>query len=111
MRSSLELERRFLLEGFDEFHEVAFVCGGGGQRVQVIGHDAVSMDEKQASSGVFLEARNQPTSDVRVSAKTAAALEAQSNKIGAPTEIVTRRQANVFAFQRGLRGHERKMPR
>ncbi len=77
MRSSLEFERRFLFEGFDEFHEVAFVCGGGSQRVQMVGHDAVGMDEKEASSSVFLEARNQPTSDARISAETATALEAE----------------------------------
>ena len=108
MRSSLELEGRFLLEGFDEFHEVAFVCGGGSQRVQMVRHDTVGMDKKEASSSVFLEARNQPTSDARISAEAATAVEAQSNKIGGPTEIIARRKTNVLAFQRGRDGHERK---
>ena len=111
MRPSLELERRFLLEGFDELHEVAVVCCRGCQRVQMVRHDAIGMDEKGASRSVFSEARDQPTSDARISAETATALEAQSNKIGAPTEIITRMQANVLAFQCGRRGHERKMPR
>ena len=111
MRPSLELERRFLLEGFYEFHEVAFVCRGGSQRVQMVRHDAVGMDKKEANRSVFSEARNQPTSDARISTETATALEAQRNKIGAPTEIITRMQANVLAFQCGRRGHERKMPR
>jgi hypothetical protein len=111
MRPSLELECRFLFEGFDEFHEVAFVCGGDGKRVQMVRHDAVGMDKKEASSSVFLEARNQPTSDARISAETAAALEAQSDKIGVPTEIVIRRQANVLAFQRGRHRDKSKMPR
>ena len=111
MRPSLEFERGFLLEGFDEFHQVAFICGGSSQRVQMVRHDAVGMDKKEASSSMFLKARNQPTSDARISTEAATAVEAQSNKVGAPTEIITRREANVFAFQRGRGGHERKMPR
>ena len=111
MRSLLKLERRFLLEGFDEFHQVAFIGGGGGERVQMVWHDAVGVDKKEASSSVFLKARNQPTSDARISAETATPFEAESKEIGAPTEIVTCRQANVLAFQRGRHGRGRKMPR
>ena len=78
--------------------------------MQMVRHDAVGMDKKEASSSVFLEARNQPTSEARISAETATAVEAQGNKIGVPTEIIPGRQANVLAFQCGRGGHDRKMP-
>jgi len=91
MCASLELERRFLFEGFDELYEVAFVCCGGSQRVQMVRHEAVGMDKKVASGSVFLEARNQPASNARISTETPTALEAQRDKIGDSTEIIPRR--------------------
>ena len=60
MRAPPELERGFQLEGFDESHQIAFVRGSDHERMQVIGHDAISVNEEPTGWGVLLELCDEP---------------------------------------------------
>ena len=60
MCASGELYARVLLEGFDEFDQVAFVRCTCGEQMHVVRHDAICMDEKRAKAGMFSQAGDEP---------------------------------------------------
>lgn len=60
MCASGEVDARFLLEGFDEFDQVAFVGRADREEMDVIRHDTICMDEKRAKAGVFFEVGDEP---------------------------------------------------
>lgn len=99
MRAAREFMGSLLFEGFDERHQIAFIGGRGRQDVQVIGHDAIGMDEESTGDRMSLEVRDEPGSHVTVGAETAAGFKAKSQEIGFSTEIMIRREPDVFALE------------
>lgn len=94
----------FLFEGFYEHHQIAFAGGGGDENVQMIGHEAIGVDEESPRDGIPLKVRDEPGGYARVGAETAAGFKAEREEIEFSTEVIVCREADVFALEDGGHG-------
>lgn len=106
MCATSKLEGGFLLEGFDEFDQVAFLRGPNRQKMHVVRHDAIRMYEKRANAGVFSQAGDEPRCDARVCAEAPAIMEAERDEIHGSAVIVAGWKPDVFALEFSGGGHE-----
>ena len=72
--------------------------------MNVIRHDAVSVNEKFASGGMESDAVDEPARDARVRPERAAIVKTERDEVEPPPTVVSLRKANVFALEIG---HER----
>ena len=107
MRATGKLDGGFLLEGFDEFGQVARICGPNRQQMHVVWHDAVRVDEKRANAGMFSQAGDEPGREARACAEAAAIMEAERDEIQASAAVPVGRKPDVFALEFSGCGHDR----
>jgi len=94
-----KLDGGFLLEGFHEFDQIAFLRGPNGQQMYVVRHDAVRVDEKRASASVFSQAGDEPGGEARVCAEAVAIMEAERDEIHAAPAITVGGKPDVLALE------------
>jgi hypothetical protein len=100
-----EFDRGRLFESLDKFHQIAFIAGARRQDVNVVGHDAIRVNKKGASDGMFPKGFNQPAGDARIGTETAAPIETHRHEIRITAKISRGGQSDVFSVRSSRRGH------
>ncbi len=106
MGATGKLDGGFLFEGFDELCQVAFVRGASHEQMQVVRHNAVSVDEERAKAGMFMQAGDQPVSEARVCTEAAAIMEAERNEIHRAAAIPVCWKPDVLVLEFSGCGHD-----